>query len=81
LFLPRFRIQVRGSEKHFVGAWAEESAGRFSYSGRDAVDVPRGEIQDVDLVEGIVGFTLAFKNERLAIGREIALSAATSFED
>ena len=72
---------MRGSEKHFVFPRTEECAGRLSCSRRDAVDVSRGEIQSVDLVEGIVGFALTFKDERLAIGREITFSAATPLED
>src|SRR5207244_3048869 len=81
LFLSRFRILVSGSEKHFIFPWPEEPAGCLSYSRRDAVDVSRGEIQNVNLVERIIRLAFALKDERLAIGREITFTAATSFED
>ncbi len=72
---------MRGSEEHFIFPRPEERAGRLSHSGRNAASVSRGEIQRVDLVERIVRFALALKDERLAIGREITFPAAPPLED
>ena len=42
--------------------------------------LPRGEIEEIDLVERIARLALALKNQRLAIGRKIALPAPFTLE-
>src|SRR5438477_12764350 len=45
------------------------------------MDVSGGQIENVDLIERVVLFPLAFKDQLLAVGGEIPFSAPASFED
>ena len=71
---------MRGSKEHFIRVGAEETARGFADARRNAMRVAGLKIHDVDLVERIVGFTLALENQRFAVRREVSLAAAFALE-
>ena len=58
---------MRRGEEHFIAARTKESARCLAGAGRDAVTVAAFEIEEIDLVEGILGLAFALEDERLAV--------------
>src|SRR6185436_4082924 len=80
LLVARPRIEMCRSEQHFIAARAKETARGFADAGRDTPCVSRFQIQNVNLVEGIVGLTLALENQRFAVRRKISFTTALAFK-
>ena len=80
LQLLRLRIVMRRRKQDLIGAGAEERAGRLAVAGRDALGVARGQVERVDLVEGIARLALALKDEPLAVRRPVAFAGAAAFD-
>src|SRR5207248_787796 len=80
LILLRFRIVMRRREQNLIAAGTEKRARRLPDSRRNPFHVAAGEIERIDLVEGIARFTLALKDKALAIGRPVAFSRAAPLD-
>src|SRR5580658_9024675 len=69
-----------GGKQEIVAARLEEGTSGFSDAGRDAVDVPAFQVQDINLIKGISGFAFTLEDEQFAVRRKIAFAAAPSLE-
>src|SRR3972149_6773526 len=58
----------------------EKRASGLSLTRREALRLPRREIQLVDLIEGLPGLALALKYHLFSVRREIPLAGTTPFE-
>src|SRR5262245_6344069 len=70
---------MRRSEEHVFSARAEKGASGLADTRRDSVNITGREIKDVNLIKRISRFAFALKDQRLAVGRKIAFTAATAF--
>jgi hypothetical protein len=67
-------------KQDLVGARTEERAGRFAHPGRDALDVTRGEIEGVDLIERVARLALALEDQALSVGCPVAFAGAPALD-
>src|SRR5207247_2753182 len=79
LQLLGLRIGVRRREFDLVGTRTEKRARRLAQARRNAFGFSRCEIECVDLVERIPGFTLALKHETFAVGPPVPLAPPLAF--
>ena len=67
-------------EHDLAAAGTEERARGLAHAGRDALGVAAGEVEHVDLVEGIARLALALEHEPLAVRRPVAFAGALAFD-
>ncbi len=78
LQLLRVRIVMGGREQDVVGRRVDERARGLASAGRDPGRAAAGQVEAVNLIEGIARLALALEHQRLAVGGPVAFARAPS---
>src|SRR5688572_28527620 len=71
---------MRGRKEHLISSEAEKPASSLADARRSEPCFASFHIEHIDLVKRVVRLPFALKNQRLAVGRKITLSAPRSFK-
>src|SRR4030095_12537138 len=78
LFGPGLGISMGGREEHLVSLRMDPGTGGLADARRYTRGIPGLQIQQINLIKGIIRFAFALKNHALAVGAKIAIASAPS---
>src|SRR5207253_3986779 len=80
LQLLRFWISMCRRKLDLVAVRPEEAARGLADAGRDALGFAGGQIEYVNLIEGILRLALALKDHPLSVGRPVAFPGTSALD-
>src|SRR5215475_1988152 len=78
LFGPGLGISMGGGKEHLIGVRMDPGTGGLADAGGHTCGIAAFQIQQVNLIKGIVRFAFALKNHAFTISAKIALASAPS---